>query len=246
MKLRAKVAYDGTNFYGFQKQSNHRSVQEEIETALEKISGRPIAVIGAGRTDTGVHATGQVIGFELEWRHSLDALVRAMNVHLAEDVAVSEITECAERFHPRFSAISRTYEYTILMTKVRQPLRQRTAWQIEQELDVEKMNEGARALIGEHDFAAFGTAPSGREEESTVREVFRAEWRTARADELKFLIEANAFLYRMVRRIVLVLARVGQGQFSSNDVTEILKSKDANRIRGLAPACGLCLVDVKY
>jgi tRNA pseudouridine38-40 synthase len=132
------------------------------------------------------------------------------------------------------------------MTKVRQPLRQRTAWQIEQELDVEKMNEGARALIGEHDFAAFGTAPSGREEESTVREVFRAEWRTARADELKFLIEANAFLYRMVRRIVLVLARVGQGQFSSNDVTEILKSKDANRIRGLAPACGLCLVDVKY
>lgn len=108
------------------------------------------------------------------------------------------------------------------------------------------MNSAAAHLIGSHDFAAFGSAPSGREEETTVRDVLRAEWREDGRDALVFTIEANAFLFRMVRRLVLALVRVGQGQMSAGEFLEILESRDAQRIKGLAPACGLCLVDVKY
>lgn len=248
MRLRAKVAYDGTEFFGFQRQANVRTVQGEIEAALERVSGRQIGVIGAGRTDAGVHATGQVIAFEIDWRHPLDALTRALNVALPEDVAVREVAECGTDFHPRFDAQSRTYEYTALAGEVRQPLLRRTAWQLDRKPDLALMNSAAAWLVGSHDFAAFGSAPSGREAETTVRDVLRAAWREEEneRDALVFTIEANAFLFRMVRRLTLALVRVGQGQLSAGELLEILESKDAQRIKGLAPACGLCLVDVKY
>lgn len=246
MRVRARVAYDGTEFFGFQRQANARTVQGEIETALEKVIGRQTNVTGAGRTDAGVHATGQVISFETDWRHSLDALTKALNVTLPDDLAVRELTECGADFHPRFDAQSRTYEYTVIVSEVRQPLLRRSAWQLERKLDPALMNSAAAHLIGSHDFAAFGSAPSGREEETTVRDVLRAEWREDGRDALVFTIEANAFLFRMVRRLVLALVRVGQGQMSAGEFLEILESRDAQRIKGLAPACGLCLVDVKY
>lgn len=246
MRVRAKVAYDGTEFFGFQRQANARTVQGEIETALEKVTGRQTGVMGAGRTDAGVHATGQVIAFEVGWRHSMDALTKALNITLPEDVAVRELAECSAEFHPRFDARSRTYEYTVLISEVKQPLLRRTTWQLERNLDLANMNSAAAQLIGSHDFAAFGSAPSGREEETTVRDVLKAEWRESRCNALLFTIEANAFLFRMVRRLVLALVRVGQGQLSADELKDILESRDAQRIKGLAPACGLCLVDVKY
>lgn len=246
MRVRAKVAYDGAEFFGFQRQSGVRSVQGEIEKALETICGQRIAVIGAGRTDAGVHATGQVIAFNVDWRHSLEALMRALNASLPNDVAVSELAECDERFHPRFSAVSRTYEYRVYISPVRHPLLHRYAWQILNALDAAQMNRAAECLIGEHDFAAFGSPPSGDEHETTIREVLQAEWRETEKDKLTFTIEANAFLFRMVRRIVMALIRVGQGQWRPEDVTEILHSRDMQRIKGLAPACGLCLVNVNY
>lgn len=250
MRIRAKAAYDGTEFLGFQKQAGDaRTVQGEIETALGKVTGQYIAVLAAGRTDTGVHATGQVIAFDANWAHSLDALTRAINFNLPEDVAVRELVECEPGFHPRHSAVSRTYEYSAYVDDVRQPLLWRFAWLIERAPDVALMNEAAGALIGRHDFAAFGTPPSARPDETTVRQVMQANWRWTNEqarDRLVFTIEANAFLFRMVRRIVIALARVGFGQISPDELREILQSKDAQRIKGLAPACGLCLVDVKY
>lgn len=247
MKIRAKVAYDGTDFVGFQRQAAQRgrTVQGELEAALEKVCQSRVAVVGAGRTDAGVHATGQVIAFEVDWKHPLDALGRALNATLPEDVAVRDLEPCEVGFHPRFSAKSRTYVYTAYVSEVRQPLLRRFAWQLEQRPDVTVMNEAAQRLIGSHDFAAFGSPPSGRSEETTVREVLRADWQ-AMNDRLCFTIEANAFLFRMVRRIVMALVRVGRGEYGPDEIENMLESGDAQRIKGLAPACGLCLVDVKY
>ena len=247
MRFSSKVAYDGTDFAGFQKQANARTVQGELEAALERVCERRIIVAGAGRTDTGVHATGQVIAFEADWPHELNQLVRAINVNLPDDVAVRELQACAADFHPRFSAKSRTYEYSAFTSETRDPLRRRYAWHLDRQgvPDVARMNEAAQMLIGSHDFAAFGSAPSGRDDETTVRELHRAEWMQT-GEALTFVIEANAFLYRMVRRIVMALIRVGQAQIGPAELREVLESKDAQRIKGLAPACGLCLVDVKY
>jgi tRNA pseudouridine38-40 synthase len=245
LRLRATVAYDGTEYHGFQRQANARSVQNVLEEALSVTCGGPISVTGAGRTDTGVHATGQVIAFEANWPHELVDLQRAVNVRLPEDVSVLDLAVCDEGFHPRYSAYSRTYEYTIMFGLVRQPLARRYAWQVWKPLDVRCMNDAAGCLIGEHDFAAFGTPPQG---DVTVRRVMRAEWRamTDRWPELVFTIEANAFLFRMVRRIVKALTQVGLGQLSAEDIRGILASKDSQRVKGIAPACGLCLVEVTY
>lgn len=247
MRVRAKVAYDGTDFVGFQRQAAQRgrTVQGELEAALEKLCQSRVAVIGAGRTDAGVHATGQVIAFEVNWKHSLDALGRALNATLPQDVAVRDLEPCEAGFHPRFSARSRTYVYTAYVSEVRHPLLRRFAWQLEQWPDISAMNEAAHRLIGTHDFAAFGSPPSQRPEETTVREVLRADWQAA-DNRLWFTIEANAFLFRMVRRIVMALVRVGRGEYGLNEIEYMLESGDAQRIKGLAPACGLCLVDVKY
>jgi tRNA pseudouridine38-40 synthase len=166
-------------------------------------------------------------------------------MRLPEDVSVLDLAMCDEGFHPRFCATSRTYEYTIIIGPVRQPVIRRYAWQLWKPLDVRRMNDAAGRLIGEHDFAAFGAAPQG---DVTVRRVMRAEWHEAmnRWPELEFTIEANAFLYRMVRRIVKALTQVGLGRLSAEDISDILASKDSQRIKGIAPARGLCLVKVTY
>jgi tRNA pseudouridine38-40 synthase len=242
VKARAIVAYDGTRFHGFQRQANARSVQEELERAIARVCGGTAAVAGAGRTDAGVHATGQVVAFEVDWRHPFDALQRALNSALPDDVAVSDVRPAEPDFHPRYSARSRVYEYRIVVGSARLPLIRLYAWQIERPLDLESMRQASRALVGEHDFAAFGTPPRG---DGTVRTVMRADW----ADEgsgFRFTIEANAFLYRMVRRIVATLARVGSGQLAAADVAGLLAGGDPRRVVGAAPARGLCLVQVNY
>jgi tRNA pseudouridine38-40 synthase len=246
MRLRATVAYDGTNFHGFQRQANTRSVQNELEEALRKTCDEAVSVTGAGRTDAGVHATGQVVAFQTSWSHSLLELQKALNVRLPEDVAVLDLATCDEGFHPRYSARSRTYEYTVLIGQWRQPLMRLYAWQVAHALELGAMNEAAWLLVGEHDFAAFGTAPQG---DVTVRTVMRAEWildKLSACPTLRFTIEANAFLFRMVRRIVVALVQVGRGQLSVTDFSSILASKDSQRLKGTAPACGLCFVKVTY
>jgi len=238
----ARVEYDGTDFYGFQVQAHKRTVQGELECALEEVTGRAARVTGAGRTDRGVHASGQVVSFEAAWRRELPELQRALNAVLASDVAIRDMGRAPEGFHPRFSASSRTYRYTLWNQKRPSPLARRTAWWVERELDMGLMAQASRSVVGAHDFATFGRPPKG---ENTVRTVYRAEWRQQGAF-LTFEIEANAFLYRMVRSLVGMLVLVGWNEISPDRFEEILKALDRSRVKLVAPAQGLCLVQVDY
>ncbi|MCW1966700.1 MAG: tRNA pseudouridine(38-40) synthase TruA [Anaerolineae bacterium] len=243
MNVRATLAYDGTHFLGFQRQASGRTVQGEVEAALQRVCKEAVGIIGAGRTDTGVHATGQVIAFDAKWTHPLDRLQRALNSSLPDDVAIRALAQCDENFHPRFSAVSRTYEYTLRVVDVQNPLWRYYAWQVTQPLDVAAMNAAAMRLIGEHDFRSFGSPTVG---ESTVRRVMRASWQVLAVGELRFTIEANAFLFRMVRRIVGTLVRVGQGKILLEEIDRMLEARNPDLVKVVAPACGLCLVNVSY
>jgi tRNA pseudouridine38-40 synthase len=238
----AKVEYDGTDFYGFQIQAHGRTVQGEIERALEDVTGRKSQVVGAGRTDRGVHARGQIVRFDTRWRHDLGDLQRALNAVLADDVAVLEMGLAPEGFHPRFSARRRMYRYTILHHSWRSPLERRTAWHVTRKPDVDGMAEASCCLVGTHDFATFGRPPQGN---NTVRTVFRADWQVS-GSHLLFEIEADAFLYRMVRNIVGTLVQVGWGQVSAQDFDTMLQARDRSLVKQVAPAQGLCLMRVDY
>ncbi len=242
---RATVQYDGTAYYGFQRQRHGvPSIQAELEQALSRLAHRPIRVLGAGRTDTGVHALGQVIAFTIEWpeRHGTAALQRALNANLPSDIAVADVMEVAPGFHPRFDARRRGYEYRILTATVRRPLWRRRAWHVVGSLDLTQMNVAAALLVGVNDFATFGRPTTG---ESTIREVYGATWR--REDEfLIFDIRANAFLNRMVRSIVGSLKMVGSGQWSPDEFWAAFAARERNRSAMAAPAQGLYLVSVEY
>ena len=242
---RATVQYDGSAYNGFQRQRRGTpSIQAELERALARLAGRPIRVIGAGRTDTGVHALGQVIGFTIDWprRHGPAALLRALNANLPLDIAVIELAEASTGFHPRFDARRRTYEYHVCMTPVRRPLLRQRAWQMAQALDMTRMNAAAALLIGEHDFATFGRPTVG---DSTVRAVYVAEWRQE-GELLVFRICANAFLQRMVRSIVGTLVAVGRGRLTVAEFEAALAARDRGQSAGLAPPHGLYLISVEY
>jgi len=238
----AVIEYDGTDYFGFQLQAEGRTIQGELERALAEVTRRETRVVGAGRTDSGVHAVGQVISFVPQWKHSLSDLQRAMNALLPDDIAVHQMAWVADDFHPRFSALSREYRYTILNQPLRSPLARRFAYHYLKPLDVEAMARAARCLVGSQDFASFGRPPQGQ---NTVRQVYRAE--CTRQDQfIYFDIVANAFLYRMVRNIVGTLLLVGIGELSPGRFEEILQAKDGRRAGTPVPAHGLCLMRVSY
>ena len=241
-KLMAVVEYDGTDYAGFQIQKSKRTIQGEIERALARVTQEEIRIVGAGRTDAGVHARGQVIAFRTTWQRSLRELQRALNAVLPRDIAVRELALAAEDFHPRFSAVSREYRYTIWNAPVRSPLVGRFAYHFPWPLDVAAMNEAASVLVGTHDFASFGRPPKG---ENTVRTVYQAK--CTREGSFVYLdIVANAFLRRMVRSIVGTLLEVGTGKLFPADFREILEATDRRRASPPAPAHGLCLMKVNY
>ncbi len=247
------LAYDGTAFVGSQRQAKHRTVQGELETALRGLGWSGRSVILAGRTDTGVHASGQVASFNLEWTHSLDKLRDALNAGLPADMAASKVEIVEANFHPRFDAASRRYRYRLFCGNVRDPLRAKLAWRVWPAVNGDVLDEIAEVFLGRHDFAAFGSPP--REESSTTRTVMLSEWKKpalseveGAVDEWQFQVRADAFLYRMVRRLVYVQVAVAQGRCSKETVVKALeKSQFNNEIpAGLAPAHGLTLVEVTY
>jgi len=246
------LAYDGTHFLGSQRQAASRTVQGELEKALRKLGWDGQTVYLAGRTDTGTHASGQVAAFDLDWGHDFDDLHKALNNHLPHDMAVREVKVAADAFHPRFDAISRRYRYRLFCAGVRDPLRERYAWRVWP--GVTDLAPLAEIWPGTHDFTAFGTPP--RTEGSTVRTVLSAEWQNL-GDEWTFDILADAFLYRMVRKLVYVQVAVGQGRLpaetlvralenSTGSVREIQKEAQSRIPASLAPASGLTLVEVRY
>jgi tRNA pseudouridine38-40 synthase len=240
------LAYDGTDFCGFQRQTgkaDSRTVQSTFETALQTLGWQGHSLLAAGRTDTGVHASGQVVAFDLEWKHSLEALQAALNANLPRDVAVRSVALAAPGFHPRYDAIARRYQYRILPQPVRDPLGERFAWRVWPAPLLSRLGEVASLLPGTYDFAAFGTSP--RPAGSTFRSVIRADWWEQGAD-MVFEIIANAFLYRMVRRLVSFQVRVGQGEVEPGVLLQLLEGGVRLPVKGLAPPQGLTLVEVIY
>ncbi len=237
------LAYDGSGFQGSQRQAKIRTVQGELERALRKLGWSERSVIMAGRTDTGVHATGQVAAFDLEWTHADERLLKALNAALPPDLAIKSLREASADFHPRFDATSRCYRYRLFCEPIRDPLRERFAWRVWPAVDASLLKQTADLLPGTHDFAAFGspTTPKG----TTARTVTTTGWKKMPDAEWQFEVWADAFLYRMVRRLVFVQVAVAQGRCSLEDVQHAL-SKQKKLLSGLAPANGLTLVEVKY
>jgi tRNA pseudouridine38-40 synthase len=243
LRIKAVIAYDGTDYHGFQRQSPDRepSIQGTLESAVSKI-GQTGPVLGAGRTDAGVHASGQVISFDVNWRHGLDDLQRALNAVLPESIAVVELEQAAEMFHPRYDAVSRAYRYSLYTARVRNPLLMRYALYVPQALDVEAMRRALAHMIGGHDFAAFGQPTVG---ESTTRTMLRTDV-IAAGSQIAIEVEANGFLYRMVRRIVGTLIPIGRGERSDEEFAAILQAADPDRAGPAVPPNGLCLTHVNY
>jgi tRNA pseudouridine38-40 synthase len=236
------LAYDGTRFAGSQRQANTPTVQRELEGSLSKLGWQGKSILLAGRTDSGVHAAGQVAAVDLDWPHAVEDLRNALNASLPLDIAVQQVRIARAEFHPRFDAVSRWYRYRLFCQPVRDPLRERYAWRVTQPVDPATLAAAAGALTGRHDFAAFGTAP--RKGSSTLRTVMQARW-VAQEDEFWFDVRADAFLYRMVRRMVYVQVAAGQRRLDVEAIRAALAG-DRSLPAGLAPACGLTLMEVTY
>jgi tRNA pseudouridine38-40 synthase len=233
-------------------QRNAPTVQAELERALATICGEAIKTIGAGRTDAGVHATGQVISFRSATRLDGATIGRGVNALLPADIAIADVEEAGEDFHARYSATGRTYEYRIRSAPQREPLeRHREHW-LPRPLDVEAMGRASGLLIGRRDFSAFAVAPGSttkpgddRTGRAGTRTVRTAAW-SREGTLLRFVIEADGFLRGMVRGIVGTLLWVGRGRITADELAAILEGRDRARAGPSAPAAGLCLVNVSY
>ncbi|MFC2001392.1 tRNA pseudouridine(38-40) synthase TruA [Chloroflexota bacterium] len=238
------VEYDGTRYYGFQLQANLPTVQRELEVALEKLTGEKRRVMAASRTDTGVHARGQVISFRTGSSLPLSAFVNGINYYLPEDIAVKAASRVSDSCDVRRGAVSREYNYYILNKLPRSPLRRGYSYRVGGHLDIEAMDQACQALIGEKDYSSFVT---GEEDEtkSTVRRISRAE--VVRDDDLVvFQVVANSFLRHQVRNTVGTLIRVGLGKMTVDEFYSLVEAKRPSLAGPTAPACGLCLIRVNY
>lgn len=263
--IRLRIAYDGTRYCGWQVQPNRVTVQGCVEEAIRKTCGESHRLLCAGRTDSGVHALGQVANFTTSARIPPEKWRPALQAHLPEDIVILESDEVPAGFHSTFWAASKRYRYVILNSVVSDPFLRSYSWRISQDLDVEAMHEAAQCLVGTHDFRSFESHwPNKATSVRTVMEVtvqrrHKGELFTPRSlaaqdatptdgkGELICLeIEADGFLYNMVRTITGTLTYVGRGTWTKSDVERVLKSQDRSNAGGTAPACGLFMVETKY
>lgn len=237
------LAYDGTDFHGSQFQANERTVQGVLEGSLRKLNWTGKSVFFAGRTDAGVHATGQVAAFDLDWNHSLLDLRNALNSLLPMDVSVLRLYLQNPFFHPRYDAVSRTYTYCVYCKEVRNPILDRFSWRVWPRPDIDRLNDAAALFLGVHDFAGFGRPTS--EEGTTIREIVTMTWDVNR-DRMTLTVTGNAFLYRMVRRLAYAQVMTAQGKLDRDVLIQNLHHPAEETLKGLAPARGLTLVQVDY
>lgn len=243
-RYKATIAYDGTHFAGFQRQKEDRTVQSVLEAVLGRIADGGVVIRGAGRTDAGVHATGQVIDFVLpQWRHDAATLQHALNAMLPQDVAIWTLEPVADTFHARFDATSRAYVYTIHNIPIRNPLLMSSTLHEAYPLDERAMDTAVRLLVGEQDFASFGRATT--KSQSTVRTLLAAHvWREG--DFVKVGLAASGFLFRMVRSIVGSLLPIGRGDATPDWITDVLAARHRKAAAKVIAPNGLCLVEVRY
>jgi tRNA pseudouridine38-40 synthase len=242
-RLMITIEYDGTAFRGWQVQAEGRTVQGALEDAVLRITGAASRVTGAGRTDSGVHAEGQVAHFDTESPLYAATFTPALTYWLPADVAVLDCREADAGFDARRSASSKLYRYRILRSRMRRPLREKLALRERRELDLEVMRECAAALIGQHDFTSF--ASEHTEAVGRVRHVMRSEFEE-HGDELHYLVEANGFLYNMVRIVVGTLLEVGRASITPGQFSQALMARDRKAAGPTVPARGLTLVRVNY
>ena len=261
--LKLTLAYDGTRFVGWQRQAEGESVQGLLEQALARFEGTPITVHGAGRTDAGVHALGQVASARVTFTHDTATLARALNAQLPEDIRVIDVADVQPDFHARFSARSKTYKYEMRTDAVSSPFDRAYTWHLPEPLDVDAMRQAAAALVGTHDFAAFQS--TGTETSSTVRTIHRSELneaglalsgpalvtagRTLSGSPrglLTYEIAGDGFLRHMVRAIVGTLVEIGRGRRPATGVADLVAGGTRADAGATAPAHGLFLVRVDY
>lgn len=240
--FRLDLAYDGTEFHGYARQPDLRTVQGELENALTRVGGSAETAV-AGRTDAGVHARAQVVSATLGREIKAERLHNALNQMLPEDIGIIAVTDADPSFNARFDAVARTYRYFVLQDRSHDPFRRTTHWQLDEDLDLDAMNAGAAHLVGGHDFASFCRKAEGRSSERTVH---AAGWSPDVPRVVSFEITANAFCHQMVRSIVAVLANVGLGTIEPDQVKTILDARDRRLGRGAAPPQGLYLWAVEY
>ena len=238
------MEYDGTHYHGFQLQDDSPTIQGEMEEALWKLTGERLRVMAASRTDAGVHAKGQVVSFRTKSPLPLPAFINGLNYYLPRDIAVKAAHRVGDSFNVRRDAISREYNYYILNSLTRSPIRKGFSYLVTGHLDIEAMNLACQALIGEHDFASFASCIGGGTK-NTMRNVYRAK--IDKDGELAvFNMVANSFLPHQVRNTVGALIRVGLGKVSVDQFHSIIEAKKPGLAGPAAPACGLCLMRINY
>jgi tRNA pseudouridine38-40 synthase len=244
-RVAMEFAYDGTDFFGYQRQNDVRTVQGELEKALERVFKMPIQTYAAGRTDTGVHANGQVAAFDCpNDKLSENDIRNALNANLPKDIYVKKVWFTSENFNPRYEAKRRIYHYYILNSKMNDIFLRRYAWWFPYELDITKMRAGAKYLIGTHDFTAF--SKKGEEEIRTERTITAIRIVRLKKNLILVRVEGISYLRGMVRSIVANLVKVGVGSWKPDKILEVLESKDRSKSAGLAPAHGLFLYKVLF
>ena len=243
MRVALGKEYDGTSYNGWQRQKNGTGVQQRLEEALARVADEPVEVVCAGRTDTGVHASGQVVHFDTTADRSERGWLLGANTNLPPDISVSWVRQVGDDFHARFSATGRRYRYVILNRLQRSALHRHRAWWVYQPLDEHAMHEAAQPLLGEHDFSAFRAA--GCQAKSAMRELTSISV-TRRGDWLTVEVAANAFLMHMVRNITGTLAAIGRGEQPVSWARDVLESRDRTVGGVTAPPQGLTLVAVDY
>lgn len=260
--LKLVVSYDGARFVGWQRQASGESIQGLVEEALARFEGAPVTVHGAGRTDAGVHALGQVASVQLTCTHAADVLLRGLNASLSPEVRVIAVEDAAPDFHARFSARSKTYRYLVRNAPIVSPFERAYVWHVPEPLDVEAMQAAAAALVGTHDFAAFGSA--GSETKETVRTIIQSEIRVVDANLeprtpdhqpptthhqpglLAYDVTGTGFLRHMVRAIVGTLVEIGRGWRPAASMSALVAGRSRADAGATAPAHGLFLVRVDY
>ncbi len=242
--IKITLEYDGSSFYGFQKQPKHLTIQEAFEKSLSKLLNKKTKIQAAsGRTDTGVHAEGQVVNFHTDSKIAVKKIQKGLNALLPKEIAVIDAKVVADKFHSRYSAKSKVYEYKIWNSEVRSPLLSKTIWHFPTPINISKVKQGIKLFKGRHDFKAF--SGSGGSQKTSVRTLKRFTVKKE-GEMLIIRVEADGFLYHMVRNLVGTLMDLGTGKMTLPELRIALKSKDRRNAGRTAPAQGLRLVSVKY